>query len=262
MIRRKDTNYGKRLALFTIKMDEAIETIIYKGCEIKILQDENTMSPDEWEDENVFLTGYHKDFSVESDVVSKKECQALFTDEPEDYDVEPERIKELKKQFWAFGLEAYIHSGVSLALSYEGNFVDRQWDVSQLGVVFVAKTEAKTRTEAKKIAKGLIDKWNDYLMGNIYGYIIKDLDERFDENNNLDSCWGFYGDWEESGIIDDAKGIIDYYLNETKPKMIKELNRTKKDNSKLTLGELTCSNNQSIRRNAIGILKQLQKNNA
>lgn len=27
--------------------------------------------------------------------------------------------------------------------------------------------------------------------------------------DNIDSCWGYYGDPEESGIIEEAKSIID-----------------------------------------------------
>ncbi len=38
-----------------------------------------------------------------------------------------------------------------------------------------------------------------------------------------------------------------------------EQKKTEKDNSKITLGELACSKNEGIRRNAIGILKQLQR---
>ena len=68
-------------------------------------------------------------------------------------ETETERLGELNKKYFYFGLEAYIHSGVVLALSHEGNFPDRQWDVSQLGLVFVAKTEAKTREKARKLAE-------------------------------------------------------------------------------------------------------------
>ena len=54
-------------------------------------------------------------------------------------------VKELEKKYHIFGLEAYIHSGVVLALSSECNFSDRQWDVLQLGAVFVARKEWKIK---------------------------------------------------------------------------------------------------------------------
>ncbi len=103
-----------------------------------------------------------------------------------------EEAKEYLKRYYIFGLEAYIHSGVRLALSNEGNFCDRQWDVSQLGLVFVSKEEWKTRAKAREAALGLISTWNEYLDGNVYG-IVK---EEYDANKTpmtQDSCWGFYG---------------------------------------------------------------------
>uniref|UniRef100_A0A6M3JGW1 Uncharacterized protein n=1 Tax=viral metagenome TaxID=1070528 RepID=A0A6M3JGW1_9ZZZZ len=112
--------------------------------------------------------------------------------------------KEYIKKYHIFGLEAYIHSGVVLALSYEGNFCDRQWDVSQLGLVFVSKKEARTKKSAKELALGLIREWNDYLSGSVYGYVIK-----FKEGDE-DSCWGYYGDTEY--MIKECKSIIDNYI--------------------------------------------------
>ena len=244
-------------------MNEVVETIKYKNCLIEIYQDDNTQSPDEWEDDNVFLVGYHREFTIEKNrIITKIEAQAIGSGDYGGYDDGSgyfrHRCKEIERKYHIFGLEAYIHGGVVLALSYEGNFVDRKWDVSQLGLVFVAKTQTKDRKKAKKLAEGLIESWNEYLSGNVYGFITKDLEEGFD-NHSIDSCWGFYGNFEKSGIIDKAKGAIDYYLENEKPKMRKELNKAKKDYSKISLGELLSSENEGIRRNAIGILKQLQK---
>lgn len=113
------------------------------------------------------------------------------------------------KAFHVFGLEAYIHSGVCLALSNEGNFVDRQWDVSQLGAVLVKKTEARTKAKARKIALGLIEGWNDCLSGNVYGFRIEDS-----EGNELDSCWGFIGDYDaKGGVLDEARSRVDSLTN-------------------------------------------------
>ena len=109
------------------------------------------------------------------------------------------------KAFHVFPLEAYIHSGVCLALSREGDFPDRRWDVSQLGAVLVSKKEARTKAKARTIALGLIKTWNDYLSGNVYGFEIEDASGQV-----IDSCWGFYGDYEaKGGALAEAKSIID-----------------------------------------------------
>ena len=109
------------------------------------------------------------------------------------------------KAFHVFPLEAYIHSGVCLALSREGDFPDRRWDVSQLGAVLVSKKEARTKAKARTSALGLIKTWNDYLSGNVYGFEIEDASGQV-----IDSCWGFYGDYEaKGGALAEAKSIID-----------------------------------------------------
>lgn len=180
-------------------MDNKAETINYHGHTIDIYQDmDYDGNPNDWNDGVVFLVAYHRDFDVRYDeVITKDEAIAIANDEMMDYP----RCKEIKKNFHLFGLEAYIHSGVVLALSGEGQFPDRKWDVSQLGFVLVAKKEAKTRLKARKMAEGLISNWNDNLSGNVYGYII-------DEGEGEGSCWGFYGDWNKNGLVKQAKDDI------------------------------------------------------
>lgn len=180
-------------------------------------------SPDEGGDDSLFLTAYHRDFSVEGParyhknaegknvkgglVVDKSECKALALGKENCDDEEyPDRLAE---KYYFFGLEAYIHSGVRLALSMEGNFPDRAWDVSQLGLVFVSKGHWKTEAKARKAALSLIEEWNNHLSGNVYGYQIEDA-----EGNHLDSCWGYSGDYDaKDGILDEARAIADKVTN-------------------------------------------------
>ena len=117
------------------------------------------------------------------------------------------------KDYHIFGLEAYIHSGVVLALSREGNFPDRQWDVSQLGLVFVSKKEWKTRAKAREAALGLIEYWNSCLSGEVYGFVIEDS-----EGGTLDSCWGFFGDYDENCLPDAMASALRCNREEAKKK--------------------------------------------
>jgi len=50
-----------------------------------------------------------------------------------------------------------------------------------------------------------IKMYGDYLNGNIYHYCIKDPQE-----NEIEDSWhgGFYGDWDESGLMEDARSEI------------------------------------------------------
>ena len=184
--------------------DNLTESIDYENYKINIYQDTHYNCQIDTADPDLFLTAYHRSFEVNpKELITKAECMAIATGDYEGDDDLKTRCQEIKKQYHYFGLKAYIHSGVRLALSYEGNFVDRRWDVSQLGMVFASKKEFKTREDAKKAALGLIETWNDDLSGNIYGYMIENkVGEEFG------GCWGFYGDYQKSGLIKSAKAEV------------------------------------------------------
>lgn len=142
---------------------------------LRIEQDEDAQSPQEWGDDGLFLIADHRDFFVPPS--KEQRC----------FDVQSE-IEDRKATHHVFLLEAYIHSGVRLALAGEGNFPDRQWDVSLLGAVFAAKKEWRLRKSALKAVETHLEAWNQYLSGDVWGCVIED-----EEGNHVDSCWGFYG---------------------------------------------------------------------
>ena len=173
-------------------MEKPVHEENYKGLTIKIYADDNGGSPKDWGDDGLFLVADHRDFSVNG---PKKEKPSAC-------------IEIYGKTHHVFGLEAYIHSGVVLALSREGNFPDRQWDVSQLGAVFVSKKEFRLKKSARKCAQGLIETWNDYLSGNVYGYNVET-----EEGSAVDSVWGFYGDYDkEGGALLEARSAANYHV--------------------------------------------------
>ena len=177
---------------FTCEPIEASLTIkqTATGYEARYLtQDYDAQSPQEWGDDKHFLVGYHRDFTVDH---NKRIDKDLAQEIAKGKETENSEAQCYVKAYHIFGLEAYIHSGVALALAHEGNFCDRQWDVSQLGLVFVAKEEWKTRDKAREAARGLVEEWNRYLSGDVY-CIVK---ETYNKNKNKlehDICGGYYG---------------------------------------------------------------------
>ena len=147
------------------------------GLTVNIERDEDPQSPQEG-DNGLFLVATHKQLYV---------CSPDHPPRARSLDIAQE-IKSRKKTHWIFPLEAYIHGGVFLALSGEGNFPDRQWDVSQIGVVFAAKNEWRLSKKARKAAESLIAIWNQYLGGDVWYYTVKDA-----TGKTLDSCGGCYG---------------------------------------------------------------------
>lgn len=187
-------------------MQEAIHTEVYRGYDISIYPDYDTESPDNWGNEDVFLVAFHRNFSVERDGFSEGLCGSIYRGgKYEDESINHE-ARDTMKKYHVFNLEAYIHSGVRLAIANEGNFPDRQWDVSLLGTVFVSKSEARTKKMAKELAQGLIKTWNTYLEGSVYGFTVTKNGE------DVESCWGFYEDdtIEESSVLAEARSHADY----------------------------------------------------
>jgi hypothetical protein len=201
---------------------EAVHEEKKNGLTIKIFRDDNPESPDVWGDNNLFLVGYHRDFSVDAPKVKTSQIDTktgknistpLFSEfELKTYfecleDKEDAgEVGELFKKYHIFPLSAYIHSGVRL---YMGTHKVCQWDSCQVGAVLVAKEEWRTRKQAEKVAQGLIENWNDYLSGNVYGYRIEDAEE-----NDLESCWGFFGNYDDkNGVLAEARGVVDHLTN-------------------------------------------------
>lgn len=159
--------------------------IQHRGCIVEIERDEYAETPDSWGDDSLFLVAGHRDFWV-----------------PGPDKEEPERAKERYKTHYVFGLEAYIHGGVVLALAGEGNFPDRQWDVSRLGYVFVSKADYGDKDRAREIALSLIREWNMYLSGDVWNVSITGP-----TGDDIETFGGVYGDYDET--VAEAKRTID-----------------------------------------------------
>ena len=164
---------------------------------IKIIPDTEPESPDQWDDVFGSLVYDHRQFYV-----SKKGF------EPRDIFDHLNTGKKTYDGYWAFVVYAYIHGGVALSVGSH-NFPDAQWDVSTTGFALIKREKGMyTREKALKAAKSLIETWNQYLSGDVYGYQICEVDDDGEENE-LDSCWGFYGQDE---CMKEAESIVEYYM--------------------------------------------------
>jgi len=111
-----------------------------------LIQDELAEVPDDYPD--IILVSKHRDFYV------------------------GDAIKNVNiDEYYCFPVEAYIHSGVVLAFSEEGNFPDRRWDVSQCAVIYVRKGYAANRSQARKLAWEHLTQWNMFLGDDVYALV-------------------------------------------------------------------------------------------
>jgi hypothetical protein len=154
-------------------MDKPVHTEGLRGYTIKLFTDHDTTSPSESADKHAFLVYGHRDFTVNGP--SKERAQDVHRDK-----------KKWAKTHHVHEVYAYIHSGVRLGLSTAG-MVDVQWDVSMCGYLLITKDKSEI-PRPDEYAQSMIDEWNQYLSGDVYGYVIAD-----GNGEHVDSCWGFFG---------------------------------------------------------------------
>jgi len=92
-------------------------------------------------------------------------------------------------------LYLYDHSGITISTTP----FHCPWDSGRVGFVFISRKAALENWSKKRVSpkmkkmctemiEGSVKKYDQYLTGDVYGFVIKDKDD-----NELDSCWGCYG---------------------------------------------------------------------
>lgn len=99
------------------------------------------------------------------------------------------------------------HSGLSIRT----RAFSCPWDSGQVGWIYIDNAKFKqefgsaTReniAKAVKLLEAEVSTYNDYLGGNVWGFIKYD-----DQKNVIDSCFGFYGDNFAENGLNEAAGI-------------------------------------------------------
>jgi hypothetical protein len=184
---------------------EQIETINYKGYEIKIYPEfeMDTMIITDLirEDDLCFIVYDHNQFYIK---------EKGF--EPIEIFEHLEKGYKTYKNHWVFPLYAYIHSGVVLSLGREQYPFTDPWDTSFRGFVLVNRKEVWNKERAFEIAKGKVKIWNDILTGNVYWY-----------DSEAGSCGGFIGDDDYDYMVDQAKKEIDCLIKEKRKEHFQQI---------------------------------------
>jgi len=213
----------------------AIETISYKKCAIKIYQDEDAQNPREDDNAGTMLCRHDRyNLGDLKDGKTRRDVQPTV-----------EEIIEITKRDDVLWLPLYLydHSGITIkAGSPNANWTERGgrfacdgagWDTSTVGIIYITKEKAVqewgkklcTKEVAKKAItclEGEVETYASYLEGDVYGYVTEGPD-----GEDIGSCWGFFPD--DSGksserlayMIHEAKTEVDYW-RAAKAKALKE----------------------------------------
>jgi hypothetical protein len=68
---------------------------------------------------------------------------------------------------------------------------------------------AAVREDIEKRIAGWVESYDDYLNGNVWGFVVTSPD-----GDDVESCWGFLGDPEKSGVIEEGRAIAEWAAKE------------------------------------------------
>ena len=117
-------------------------------------------------------------------------------------------------------LYLYDHSGITISTSS----FSCQWDSGQIGWTFCTKEEMDSNwielsgqdkeERSEVLLKGEVETYDQYLRGDVYGYRVfkvETCDKGCEHEEELDSCWGFYGEQE---CMNEGVSIMEYYISQ------------------------------------------------
>ena len=168
----------------------------YKDYEITIEQDENPMNP------------------REDDNLGRMLCRHTRYDLGDEPRADREQVLDIlegrKKDVVALPLYLYDHSGITMNTTG----FSCPWDSGMVGCIYADYEKIRSWYNVKRITKAMIEKvkeslrnevkvYDDYISGNVYGYVIKKDDEEMDN-----SCGYTYED-----ALNEAKAIVDNMMS-------------------------------------------------
>jgi hypothetical protein len=173
---------------------------------VRIVQDSFVESPRSWDNlAKMIFTGGHTHLGDKHEVDFN-----LFFESRQDFIDRGEEVvrKHFKDVVVCYPVHLYEHSGTSISISDSYPYNCR-WDSGTIGFAIVTKEDIRKNwnikrvtkeyiEQADRILKGEVETLNQYVMGEVYGFIVED-----ENGEHIDSCYGFYGsDIEENGIAD------------------------------------------------------------
>lgn len=187
---------------------------------LSIYVDDMAESPREWDNLGTMVHG-HRRYNLGDYEMWNTELYSSY-----DEWLEGEILSEYNEdEVVVLPLYIYDHSGVTMNTSG----FRCPWDSGQVGWIYV--TPDKIRGEygevnldnlirAEKVLESEIKEFDNFLRGDVYGFVVEKKIQCNEcghvEYEHIDSCWGFYGDIDESGIFDEIPEEVSDLVEELK----------------------------------------------
>lgn len=179
---------------------DAIKVIENENVRFSIFQDVNSINPIDDYDHEERMVCFHRRYRLGDNHNYRQDDYSSWAELKR-------AILRDNKGAVILPLYLYDHSGITMKTTPFGD----PWDSGQVGFIYITKEGMKKyygesmprywRKRANEILVGAVKTYDDYLTGNVYGFKVERKVEG--EWENEDSCWGFIGDIETSGIMDE-----------------------------------------------------------
>jgi len=188
---------------------------------VKIIADCDPENPREWDNLGTMVCA-HRRYSSLGDTDGKDDAlqiiyRYLSEKQLDALDFDPDCIPSIETALEKTGqvimlpIYMYEHSGIALRTYPFGC----RWDSGKLGFIFVSKEKVRSeygwklinasrKEQIAKYLEGEVETYHQYVSGDVWGFQV------FKGDEEVDSCWGFFGDDPMTN------GIIDHLCEEAK----------------------------------------------
>ncbi len=194
---------------------DALRKLQYKGHTISIYQDEDAESPREWDNLGVMVC-FHKRYDLGDKAyrVKQRLAEEMFSS----WDQLEGHLKAQINAVVVLPLYLYDHSGLRIKVgSFQGLLPQghAEFDSGKVGFIYVSREAVRkkydrvnkaTICKAESVLRGEVEVYNQYLRGDVYGYVITDANGTELEGG---ACGGYYG---SETAEDEARALIDTQL--------------------------------------------------
>ena len=239
--------------------NEAILEYFFKNYKPQLVHVENDDYTDKYYEYSVIIDGKRQiERIVAGSDYSEDEIVGFIAEE---FSV-TERIELLEAtgEVVMLPISMYEHSGITLWLGSKWSHYDAQWDCSSIGFAYVEKSTAKEegmldpgeeydhdwKKWAYAMMEGEMKTYDQFLRGEVYGYMIEDENGEEASDDLLCGCWGFFGDEGKEEMLAEAKSNIDSYLKRKREKRASNLDILAK-NLNVISGEVFADDDYSYR---------------
>ena len=166
-----------------------IEVWVKEDEKVRIMHDEDCESPREWDNEGVMVILRLRNYRL--------------GDRPPLTDNEEEE-KSAREDMVVLPIYKYEHSGITISTSP----YSCTWDSGKIGFIYREIKEGETREQVTEWLESEVNVYREYLEGKCY-YFIREKKNICECCKNvtwelIDSCGGFIGDLEKSGLYASA----------------------------------------------------------